>query len=278
MDRWASCRLGRACDPYLDYKCLDAYLGDDFFTRFFRYYQLEWGKGVAPSDPSAPPGRRSDAALAADSAVRAADAVYRMALRRHAEYRRDQAKFDRLSADGRAWQYQLGHAMNDAHIQVYGWVAPAAISAAIPSNRAATRRPLMTTRPTPFSSTRPCLYRAFGRHRAERSLRLGLPLSALYGVDYRYTTAYGLFSYQLLNHNHVNGFDFPMVYTDLYFPVLQGMDVRIGRFISVPDIEAQLAPNNYTYVHSLTYTFDNYTNTGIQVTTALTKNWICNSA
>jgi hypothetical protein len=33
-------------------------------------------------------------------------------------------------------------------------------------------------------------------------------------------------------------------------------------------------PNNYTYVHSLTYSFDNYTNTGIQVTTALTKNWI----
>src|SRR4029077_19574282 len=28
------------------------------------------------------------------------------------------------------------------------------------------------------------------------------------------------------------------------------------------------------YVHSLTYTFDNYTNTGLEVTTALTKNWI----
>ncbi len=51
--------------------------------------------------------------------------------------------------------------------------------------------------------------------------------------------------------------------SDLYFPVMQGLDVRIGRFISIPDIEAQLAPNNYTYVHSLTYTFDNYTNTGI---------------
>ncbi len=86
--------------------------------------------------------------------------------------------------------------------------------------------------------------------------------------------AYGLFSNQLLNHNNVNGFDIPMVYTDLYFPVTQGMDVRLGRFISVPDIEAQLAPNNYTYVHSLTYTFDNYTNTGLEVTTALTKNWI----
>jgi hypothetical protein len=55
----------------------------------------------------------------------------------------------------------------------------------------------------------------------------------------------------------VNGYDFPMVYGDVYFPVLQGVNVRVGRFISIPDIEAQLAPNNYTYVHSLTYTFDN---------------------
>ena len=48
------------CDPYLDYKCLDAYLGNDFFTRFYRYYALEWGHAVAPSDPNAPPSRRSD--------------------------------------------------------------------------------------------------------------------------------------------------------------------------------------------------------------------------
>jgi hypothetical protein len=32
-----------------------------------------------------------------------------------------------------------------------------------------------------------------------------------------------------------------MEYVDLYFPVIQGLNVRIGRF---PDIEAQLAPNN----------------------------------
>ena len=30
-----------------------------------------------------------------------------------------------------------------------------------------------------------------------------------------------------------------------------------------PDIEAQLAPNNITHTHSLTYTWDNYTNNGI---------------
>ena len=41
-------------------KCLDTYLGNDFFTRFYRYYALEWGHGVAPSDPNAPPSRRSN--------------------------------------------------------------------------------------------------------------------------------------------------------------------------------------------------------------------------
>jgi len=66
----------------------------------------------------------------------------------------------------------------------------------------------------------------------------------------------------------------PMMYADTYFPIMGGLNLRFGRFISIPDIEAQLAPNNYTYVHSLTYTFDNYTNTGVEATLALNKNWI----
>jgi hypothetical protein len=57
----AAVKAGK-CDPYLDYKCLDTWLGDSVFTRFFRYYQLEWGKAVAPSDPNAPPSAR-DAAV-----------------------------------------------------------------------------------------------------------------------------------------------------------------------------------------------------------------------
>jgi hypothetical protein len=64
------------------------------------------------------------------------------------------------------------------------------------------------------------------------------------------------------------------MYIDLYFPhIAQGMDIRIGRYISLPDIEAQLAPNNYTYSHSLTYTFDCYTQTGINTTTRLNDHW-----
>ena len=100
----------------------------------------------------------------------------------------------------------------------------------------------------------------------------GFRLSFLYGENYRYTTAYGIASYQLLNKNNFYGYDFPMVYADVYIPqVLQGLLLRIGRFISVPDIEAQLAPNNYMYTHSLSYTFDNYTNEGLQTTLSITR-------
>src|SRR5690242_15299560 len=48
-----------ACDPYKNYSCLDAYLGEDFWTRLVNYYRLEWGKDSAPSDPKAPPSRRA---------------------------------------------------------------------------------------------------------------------------------------------------------------------------------------------------------------------------
>ncbi|HLH20823.1 MAG TPA: TonB-dependent receptor [Bryobacteraceae bacterium] len=103
----------------------------------------------------------------------------------------------------------------------------------------------------------------------------GFRIAALYGLDYRFTTAKGYFSQQLLEKNRENGFDLPMAYFDLYIPqVAEGMNIRVGRYISLPDIEAQLAPNNYTYSHSLTYTFDCYTQTGINVTTKLSNHWL----
>ena len=102
----------------------------------------------------------------------------------------------------------------------------------------------------------------------------GFRFTSLYGLDYRFTTAKGIFSNQLLGKNLEYGYDAVMAYLDLYFPqIAQGMDVRIGRYISLPDIEAQLAPNNYTYSHSLLYTFDAYTQTGINTTTKLSNDW-----
>jgi hypothetical protein len=103
----------------------------------------------------------------------------------------------------------------------------------------------------------------------------GYRFSMIYGSDYRYTTSYGLASQQLLKYNKPNGIDFPMLYAQWYFPQFaQGLLVRVGRYISLPDIEAQLAPNNYMYSHSMTYVYDNYTNTGIINSLALNRNWI----
>lgn len=103
----------------------------------------------------------------------------------------------------------------------------------------------------------------------------GFRFTSLYGLDYRFTTAKGIFSNQLLGKNLEYGYDAVMAYFDLYFPqIAHGMDVRIGRYISLPDVEAQLAPNNYTYSHSLLYTFDAYTQTGINTTTRLNDHWL----
>ncbi len=102
----------------------------------------------------------------------------------------------------------------------------------------------------------------------------GFRLAGLYGQDYRFTTAKGMLSQQLLVKNAQYGFDPVMFYTDLYFPKLgKGADLRIGRYISLPDIEAQLAPNNYTYSHSILYTYDCYTQTGANLTVKINNHW-----
>src|SRR5579863_6599508 len=95
----------------------------------------------------------------------------------------------------------------------------------------------------------------------------GYHLTALYGTDYRFTIAKGYLSSQLLNDHRQYGFDPTLEYVDVYFPkVAQGMNVRLGRFISVPGIEAQLAPNNYIFSHSLLYAIDPFTDTGLIAT------------
>lgn len=102
----------------------------------------------------------------------------------------------------------------------------------------------------------------------------GFRVDTLYGQDYRFTTMKGLFSGQLLDRNQQYGFDMPMVYGDLYIPwVAEGMNIRAGRFISLPDIEAQLAPDNYMFSHSLLYGYDPYTQVGVMATVKLDKQW-----
>jgi hypothetical protein len=95
----------------------------------------------------------------------------------------------------------------------------------------------------------------------------GFLINGIYGADYRYTTAKGYFSNQLLQHNNIYGWDPTQIYGLIYVPqVAQGMLIKAGRFISPSDIEAQWAPQNYLYSHSLMFTVDPYTYTGLNVT------------
>jgi hypothetical protein len=85
----------------------------------------------------------------------------------------------------------------------------------------------------------------------------------LFGIDYRYTTAGGWFSQQLLYHNNLYGYDPVELYFELYVPrIWEGMVIRVGRWIACPDIETQYAPDNYMATHSLLFTYDTYTQTG----------------
>jgi hypothetical protein len=103
----------------------------------------------------------------------------------------------------------------------------------------------------------------------------GFHLSGLFGTSYRFTTNLGYFSSQLLDDHRQYGFDPVLEYFDLYIPeVAEGLNIRVGRFISIPGIEAQLAPNNYVYTHSLLYAVDPFTDTGILATVKLNSRWL----
>ncbi len=102
----------------------------------------------------------------------------------------------------------------------------------------------------------------------------GFHFDLLYGYDYRYTAAQGVLSYQLEQGKYY-GLDPMIFYGDIYIPgVAEGMQITIGRFLSLPDIEAQFSPQNYLMTHSVLYTVDPYTQMGVITTTQLNKNWV----
>lgn len=113
----------------------------------------------------------------------------------------------------------------------------------------------------------------------------GFRFTNLYGINYRFTTSKGFLSQQLLGKYNADGtlgkpygYDPVMLYADFYWgQVAAGLNIRIGRYITIPDIEAQLAPNNYTYSHSLLYTLDCYTQTGLIATLKLNNHWLLQS-
>jgi hypothetical protein len=169
-----------------------------------------------------------------------------------------------------ALQKALGMAGNKSRIKIYGWVNPSFNWSSSKSSNVPMSYGIV---PNHFELDQVVL-------RIERQpntvqtdhVDWGFRLSNVWGMDYRYTTAKGIFSNQLLKHNNLYGYDPVEAYGLLYIPhVAQGLVIKVGRFISPPDIEAQLAPDNYLYSHSLMFTVDPYTFTGVQATFKLSQ-------
>ena len=260
------------CDPYQNFKCLNDYLGTGFFTRLSNYYRLEWQQSAAPADPEALPGRRSEFPPQAEPTppMPFNDWPYGgttpLGVTRTGSV--DSPLMNAISDTSfGAWMQRNG-------LQLYGWVDVGANLSTSSQKPGGNAPAAYAYTPNTVQLDQAVVYlERFPDTVQTDHIDWGMRVSAIYGENYRYTTSYGLGSNQLLKDNKVYGYDLPMFYGELYIPqVAEGMMLRIGRFISIPDIEAQLAPNNYMYTHSMAYSFDNYTNTGVMASVAATHN------
>jgi hypothetical protein len=157
--------------------------------------------------------------------------------------------------------------------KIYGWVEPTLNFSTSSKSNAPQGNNLYPNR---FELNQAVLYVERLPDTVQRDhIDWGFHLTALYGTDYRYTTNKGYFSSQLIKNGNQYGFDPSMEYVDIYFPhVAQGMNIRAGRYISIPGIEAQLSPNNYIFSHSLLYVIDPFTDTGVLATIKLSDRWL----
>ncbi|THD55036.1 outer membrane beta-barrel protein [Phenylobacterium sp.] len=250
---------------------VNAAIGTNPVERFIKYYGAEWGQAGAPTDPKAPASTKEGWTAPPQSAppMPFTDWPYGAStlIGNNRTASVDSPLMVAIAPTG------LGKAMASEGIQAYGWVDVGG-NLSTSSRKFGNAPAAYDFTPNTVQMDQAVIY----LERAPDTVQTdhvdwGFRLSAIYGTDYRYTTSYGVASYQLLKRNDTYGYDFPMVYGELYIPqVADGLMIRVGRYISVPDIEAQLAPNNYMYSHSMGYSFDNYTNEGIQGTLAVNKN------
>jgi hypothetical protein len=171
--------------------------------------------------------------------------------------------------------YPLMTAINQAkgRSKIYGWIEPTLNFSTSTESNAPEANDVYSNR---FEMNQLVLYAERLPDSVQRDhVDWGYHLTALYGADYRYTMGKGYFSGQLLDDHHQYGFDPTLEYIDIYVPqIADGMNVRIGRYISVPGIEAQLAPNNYIFSHSLLYAIDPFTDTGMIATIKINDQWL----
>jgi Putative beta-barrel porin-2, OmpL-like. bbp2 len=238
--------------------------GKGFFARWAEFYREDW-KGSGAASASSPPSARRGLPSPLDSPpFPNADWSY---------------GGSPVLGEPDTNSYPLMTALRGAdgaakgRTKVYGWVEPTLDFSTSSHNNAPTVDDMYPNR---FELNQMVLYVERLPDSVQREhVDWGYHLTALFGTDYRYTTDLGYLSSQLIAHNRQYGFDPSLEYVDVYVPRIgQGMNIRVGRFISIPGIEAQLTPYNYMFSHSLLYSVDPFTDTGALATIKLTEQWL----
>jgi opacity protein-like surface antigen len=247
-----------------------------FIGRLYHAYADEWGYNTPYSDPNAPPGRRTTINPAPETSPPYPFVDYSFGgsqlIGGTLPNSIDSPLMKALSPTA------PGKFLEDNHIQIYGWINPGfniSNAHSLPGALSGANAPAAYSyQPNILQLDQLVLMiERLPDEVQQDHWDWGFRFSPLYGETYRYTTAFGFVSKQLQKWNLFAGFDMPMAYGELYIPgVFEGLNIRAGRYISLPDIEAQLAPNNYMYSHSMTYGFDNYTNTGIVASVQVNRN------
>lgn len=261
------------CDPYADYACLNDYLGKSVLSRLWHDYALEMGQATAPIDPHAPLAHRKDWPETPLATPPNPFAEWPYGASSTIGVSLPNAVDSPLMT---SIQHTLtGQWLEQNHIQVYGWVnggGNASTNKIKPGGNAPIGY-MYTPNQLQLDQAVVNLERVPDTVQQDH-IDWGFRLSALYGENYRFTTSYGIASFQLLQENATNGYDFPLVYGEFYIPnVGEGLLFRLGRFTSAPDIENPLSPSNYLYSHSMMTTFDNVTNEGLVGTLAMTHSF-----
>ena len=179
-----------------------------------------------------------------------------------------------IGSDATAPNYPLTKllGLSNSRLKIYGWIDPGADISSSKNSNAPTSYDLI---PNSVMLDQVGIKFDLQPNTVQTDhVSFGFLSTTIFGTDYRYTTGKGYFSNQLLGNNNKYGFDPAEMYGLIYFPkIADGMLLKIGRYISPADIEAQWATDNYLYSHSLMFTVDPYTFTGAQATFKLGSYW-----
>lgn len=119
----------------------------------------------------------------------------------------------------------------------------------------------------------------------------GARLDVMFGTDAAYTQAYGAYSgnnpgwdLDLLRdctgyntcsgNNRFYGLALPNAYAEIYAPVGNGLNIKVGHFYTPIGYETVPAPDNFFYSHAYTMQYgEPFTHTGIMGNYTVNKNW-----